>query len=429
MNFAKKFSASEFLVNTGTLIGGTGIAQILPLIFAPLISRLFGTDDFSVYGVFVSMYAILGVLFTLRYDLAVMLPVDEKKAKDVVFLCLTNSFILMIFFFITTILLKNPIIQLFNIEHSSSKWIILVPVSAFFLSVNNVLITWHNRNKQYKIIAGNRILRNGLLTGSNIGFGFVGYGFMGLIFSQIISDAVAAVYYVFAFFRNAMNFRFKVSGRDMLVVAKQYKDFPKFTLPSTFVDTFSAQLPILLIASLYSQTLSGSYFFAYRILAIPIAIIGSAFAQTFYQKFVTSVQQNDFIACLRFLKRSWLLLGTLIIIPAIVLMFWGVPVFSLVFGSEWNESGKIASVLILYIMFAFVSSPTSSTYIALGMQKYNLIFSGSVLIYRFGTLYLGYLLGDFYLGLILLVSFEITEILIYNLIVVIRLKKRIAEKK
>jgi len=422
----RKITSSEFLRNTTTLISGTAIAQVLLLIFAPLISRLFNADDFSVYGVFVAMYSVLGAVITLRYDMAVMLPTEERKARNVVALCMMNALILTIVFFVIALLFRDQIALLFDFE--STSWILLlVPPAALFLALNTILMTWYNRNKQYKVIAANRILRNGLLTGSNVGFGFASFGSVGLILSQILSDGLAACYYLYTYFKNSIGFR--VKRAEINSVAREYSDFPKFTLPATFIDVFSAQLPILLIASLYSKSLSGSYFFAWRILAIPIAIIGSAYAQTFYQKFVSYVQKQDFHFARLFLRKSWLLLGILITIPAVVLFFWGEPLFVFIFGNEWSESGKISSILILYVMFAFVSSPTSSTFIALGMQKYNLVFSSVVLLYRFAAIYTGYILNDFYLGLILLVIFEVIEIIVYNLVALVKLKMLIEKQK
>jgi lipopolysaccharide exporter len=422
VKFTSGISSSEFMVNTVTLIGGTGIAQILPVLFAPLIARLFGTDDFSVYGVFVSIYGIMGVVLALRYEPAIMLPQKERDATSIVFLCLMSALALSVVFFMIALIFRNQIASVFNISQLSA-FLPLIPVSALFFSVNTILIVWYNRNKKYKVIAANKIARNSLLTGSNIGFGFAKTGYAGLIYSQIISDALAAVYYLSLFFRKR-GARKDFSMRNMRKVATEYRKFPMYTLPSTFIDTLSAQIPILLIAALYTQEMSGSYFFSYRILILPLSVIGAAYAQTFYQKFVSYLQISNFNGAMRFLRKSWMLLAGLIIVPGLILASFGQPLFSFVFSSEWAESGKMASILIFYIMFAFVSSPTSSTYIALGMQKYTLIFSVIVLFYRFGTLYFGWLSGDFYLGLKLLVCFEIAEIIIYNLIVVITLRKR-----
>ena len=80
----QKLKSSYFIKNTATLIGGTTIAQALPLLFAPVISRLFLPEDFSLYGIFISIYAIAGSAITLKYERAIMLPVDDNEAKEIV---------------------------------------------------------------------------------------------------------------------------------------------------------------------------------------------------------------------------------------------------------------------------------------------------------------------------------------------------------
>lgn len=411
---------SEFLRNTLLLIGGTTIAQILPFIFSPIISRLFTTEDYSVYAVFISIYSILGSVLTLRYDMAIMLPKDEQKSKVLVMLCFVSSLILSGLFFIIILLFGNHLASLFHIEELS-RWLLLIPLSAFFLSVNNILINWFNRNKQYKTISVNRISRNTVLTAANIGFGFAKSGHSGLIISQVISDGIAAIYYMISYYTKVINRKIHFSISDTKAVMKEYKDFPSFTLPTTFIDTFSMQLPVLMITAYFTPAMSGSYFFAFRILAIPIALIGAAYAQTFFQKFVSFIKDFDIQGARKFLFKSWLLLLSIIIIPAMVLVFFGEPIFTLIFGSEWIESGKISSILIFYIMFAFISSPTSSTYVALRMQKYSLIFGFVVLLYRFSSFYIGYLYGDFYLAITILVICEVIEIIMYNSLAIIKL--------
>ncbi len=418
----QKLKSSYFIKNTATLIGGTTIAQALPLLFAPVISRLFLPEDFSLYGIFISIYAIAGSAITLKYERAIMLPVDDNEAKEIVTISLINSFVFSIFLFIILFLFKSPIASMFPDERIE-QYLLLVPIAAFFLAANNTLINWFNRIQKYKTIASNKIVRNTLLTGFNLGTGFALIGAIGLIISQIISDGIAVSYYFYIYLKNALQFKFTFRFKTLKQLASRYKEFPLFALPATFIDTISMQLPLLMIATLFSQSLSGNYFFAYRILILPVSLIGAAFAQTFYQTFVAHIQQRHYSIALSFLKKSWLLLFAIIIMPAIVLMFWGTPIFTYVFGAEWTESGRIASILIFYMMFSFISSPTSTTYIALDMQKYNLIFSTVVCLYRFSTIYTGYLLNDFYLGLKLLVVCEFIQIAVYNSVIYLRLNK------
>ena len=363
----------------------------------------------------------MGAVATLKYDMAIMLPKEKTKAKYILELCLLNSIVLTFFFFLLILIFEKYLVDLLNLQ-ALSKWMLLLPLSALVLSINNILINWYNRNKQYKTISANRISRNTIITGANIAFGFAKSGHGGLIASQLISDALVASYCLIMYYFKVLNRKIEINLKALKDIAREYKDFPSFTLPSTFIDTFSMQLPILLITAFFSSSMSGSYFFALRILAIPISLIGAAYAQTFFQAFVSYIQRANFYGARCFLCRSWLLLFSLSAVPSIVLFFWGEPLFSFIFGSNWSESGTISSVLIFYIMFSFISSPTSSTYVALRMQQYSLFFGVSVLIYRFFSFYIGYLMNDFYLALKILVTCEVIEIVIYNSVILLKLK-------
>lgn len=421
MKFIHRIKKSEFLKNTTILMSGTIIAQILPIIFAPLISRLFTPEDFSVYGVFFSLYSIMGVALTLGYDKAAMLPNNSKKAIKVINLCLINSIALTFLFFVLIVFFGEYLATLFNLK-TLGKWILLLPLSAFFLSVNNVLITYYNRNKRYNTISKNRISRSVLKTSSNIILGFMKVGHSGLIIGQFISDVLAACFYLIDYYCIDLKKKIQFNCKSFITVAQEYKDFPAFFLPTILIDTISKQLPILLITTFFSSALSGSYFFAMQILALPAALIGSAYAQTFFQRFTSLIQVADYHGARNLLFRSWLLLFSLIIIPAIILIFWAEPLFSFVFGGEWAQSGAISSILIFYIMFAFISSPTSTTYVSLRMQKYSLLFGMLVLTYRFLSFYIGYLKNDFYLALKILVICEIIEIIVYNSVVIFKIQ-------
>ena len=257
----QKLKSSYFIKNTATLIGGTTIAQALPLLFAPVISRLFLPEDFSLYGIFISIYAIAGSAITLKYERAIMLPVDDNEAKEIVTISLINSFVFSIFLFIILFLFKSPIASMFPDERIE-QYLLLVPIAAFFLAANNTLINWFNRIQKYKTIASNKIVRNTLLTGFNLGTGFALIGAIGLIISQIISDGIAVSYYFYIYLKNALQFKFTFRFKTLKQLASRYKEFPLFALPATFIDTISMQLPLLMIATLFSQSLSGNYFFA-----------------------------------------------------------------------------------------------------------------------------------------------------------------------
>ena len=73
-------SLSEYSKNVLTLLSGTVIAQALPILFAPVLTRIFSPEEFAVYGVYIAVVMFCTVLSSGRYELAIILPEDDEKA-------------------------------------------------------------------------------------------------------------------------------------------------------------------------------------------------------------------------------------------------------------------------------------------------------------------------------------------------------------
>ena len=78
----------SFLRGVSVLVGGTAGAQIMSLLAAPLLTRLYTPEDFGLIAVYGSLLAIISVITCLRYELAIPLPEDEGVAANLVMLCL-----------------------------------------------------------------------------------------------------------------------------------------------------------------------------------------------------------------------------------------------------------------------------------------------------------------------------------------------------
>src|SRR6516162_8856822 len=59
---AVKPTESTFLQNMVTLMSGTVVAQALPMIFSPIMTRLFSPADYGVLGVYMALTGMLTVL-------------------------------------------------------------------------------------------------------------------------------------------------------------------------------------------------------------------------------------------------------------------------------------------------------------------------------------------------------------------------------
>jgi O-antigen/teichoic acid export membrane protein len=75
-----KARASVFFRNILVVMAGTGIAQVISIGLAPVISRLFTPSDFGVAGSFEAIAGIIAAGVTLEYSQAIMLPKEREKA-------------------------------------------------------------------------------------------------------------------------------------------------------------------------------------------------------------------------------------------------------------------------------------------------------------------------------------------------------------
>jgi O-antigen/teichoic acid export membrane protein len=415
MNLIKRvFDRSEFLKNSLILITGTTIAQVIPVALSPVISRLFDSDDFAVFGLFFSLAGVISGIAAGTYEFAIVLPKKEVDAKNLMALSIIISVATSLASFLLFLIFHNQVSKLLN-NSRISLWLLLVPVSVLFLTLNSIIGFWFNREKNFKVIGLNKIIRNGTIAFGNILLGVSKLLKGGLIIGQIMGDFVATLVLSGKLLRNN-HFSSEITKLNLKKVAVDFKNFPLFTLPNTLLNNFSYQLPVLLISMWFNPAQTGSYFFSTRILSIPITLIGAAVSQVFYQKFVEIISDGVHDAK-KFLIKVWVILFAIGIVPFGLLFFFGRQLFGFVFGPEWVTAGQISAFLAPMILFMFISSPTSSTYLVLGKQKINVLFGIATFIYRPLAIYIGYLNNDLFTGLKILVILEILEVFIYNAVI------------
>jgi len=88
---------SEFSRNVLTLMTGTTIAQAIPIAISPVLIRIYTSEDFGVFALYMSIASILSVVATGRYEMAIMLPKKDSDAINVVVLSMIISFLLVLY--------------------------------------------------------------------------------------------------------------------------------------------------------------------------------------------------------------------------------------------------------------------------------------------------------------------------------------------
>jgi len=347
---------SEFTKNVLTLMTGTTIAQAIPIAISPILTRLYSPEDFGVFALFISLATIFGSVANARYELAIMLPKQEESAINIVALGLLINIALFLVLSILIWLFHGPLVRLLNSKEISA-WLYFIPVVVFFMGLWNLLTYYNNRKKEYKDIAKATVIKAVITAVVQLVLGFLKQGAVGLISGQMLSQLFANRQLAQNIYRDKRLLA-KLSKLKIIAVAKRYRDFPKFSMPSVFVYSLSQNVTNIIIAHLYSSATLGFFTLVQRVLGMPSSLIGGSIGQVFFQE-ATQEKQRSGKAIKSFrvtLKRL-----TLIGFPIFLLLFFTVEdIFAIVFGQKWRVAGSYAQILIPLFFIRFINTPVSS---------------------------------------------------------------------
>ena len=183
---------SEMIKNVLTLFTGTALAQAVPLILAPVISRIYTDTDFAMFADYISIFSLLSVISTGRYSLAIVPVKDSKDAVNI----LALSFFVSVFVSILSLVLLavlHEYIAAWLDNAELGKWLFFIPVGVFFAGSFEALTYWLNRKQKYKGLAGAKISQSTSIGILNIVLGLLKFKKTGLILSRVTGDLIAGL--------------------------------------------------------------------------------------------------------------------------------------------------------------------------------------------------------------------------------------------
>lgn len=385
----KKLRKNEFIKNVFTLASGTSIAQAIPILASPVLTRIYSPEDYGLLALYTAILPILGHLATGKYELAIMLPKKDEDANAIAWLSIIINLVVSLIALLVIIVFNGKISKLLN-NSEIRFWLYFLPLSVFLLGLSKTFLYKNNRNKSFTNISIAGVSRNFTTTGLRLILGFLGFTPGGLITGNIVGSTVEDSILLNKTYKKK-NFRLEALKKDELIsMAKRYIKFPKFNLLAGLLNSFSLQVPVFFFSSFYNTSIVGFYAHSHRILSMPITIIGRAIGQVFFQKAAEMVNQNKPIGNLTFeLYKKLLLIG---ILPFSIIMGFGDYIFSFVFGNEWIMAGKYAQFLSIWILFNFISSPLSQLISVMEKQEKGLVVNFILLVFRIIPLILGFII-------------------------------------
>lgn len=384
---------NTFAREVSVLIGGTAGAQVLVVLAAPLLTRLYTPEDFGLLAVYAGLLALVGVVASLRYELAIPLPEDDQEAANIVVLSLMIVLVMTLLVSISVIVFGEATAKALGAP-ALANYLWLFPVGVLSSGTYNVFNYWAVRTKDFSRIAGTRVRQ--ALTTIMIQLAAFKLGGAALLLGQVAGQSVGTTILA----RPALALTpFKyILWRSVMAAAGRYRRFPIFLTWDGFFNAAGSQLPPLLLAALFGPVAAGLYSLANRILSAPMSLLGGAIGQVFLANAAAAYRAGEHGLLICKLQANLINIG---MPPAIILILLGPDIFSIVFGEQWRQAGEFARWMAPWLFFSFVYSPLSTLFAVMERQKQVLFFQIILLITRMAAIGIGAMIGDLLTTIIL----------------------------
>ena len=134
----------SFIKSVITLISGTTIAQLIPIIISPVLTRIYSPQDFGTFSFYLSLVAVISIFASGRYELAVMLPKRNIDSFHLVFLSIFLSLFAGIFTMTLVLLFGENATKLIGKPEVNSA-MYLIPLSIAIIGALKAFTYGYNR--------------------------------------------------------------------------------------------------------------------------------------------------------------------------------------------------------------------------------------------------------------------------------------------
>lgn len=357
---------------------GTGISQLIPVLFSPFLARLYTPAQFGDLAIFMAISILAAMVSSGLYELGIVLPKEDIDAKNILgIICILSSI-----FFVLSSIVCFLLVQYFKFE----SFYYLLPFSILFTVSFNAISYWYNRFRKYKLLNFARILQAIVIVSGS--FIFSSLESIGLIYGFVAGGFLVFIIFFIIFIKNLSEITW-IGMKEQLIL---HNKFPKIMLPSSLINTFSSYGPVFFIKRYYNSTTLGSYSMTSRVLTAPSSIISTAVGQIFFKDISEFYQKGDLASIRNQFYNSTKVLFFISIAFFLPLFFLGKELMVFVFGATWFQAGEYMEIIAIGSIIKFVVSPLSIILVVLGkinkLAKWQtLYFITTIIIFSIGSLY------------------------------------------
>jgi O-antigen/teichoic acid export membrane protein len=353
-----------------TIVAGTGAAQLVTILAAPVLTRLYSPSDYGIYSVAVSIL-ILTVVTCLRYDFAIPLPKDDVTAANVLGLALLANLGMSAATCVILLLFGPWLLAQFGAS-VLGPYIVLLAFAQIASGFVSAFTNWAIRTKNFREIGVNRLYQGGALVTVQIGLGLLGFGAPGLLLGTVAGSLAGSVRLAQAAWRTHADAFRRMTWAGIQRAAIRYRRFPIFSSWSALLGQLGVRAPLLLLVAFYGTGVGGQYALAERLCLLPLNLVAASVGQVFIAEGARLVRERPDELHGLFRRTTWNL-ARVAIGPAIIIAVAAPFLTGPVFGQEWRDAGLFVTIMVPMFYFSFVLTSTGDILYVVERQGLQLL--------------------------------------------------------
>ncbi len=362
------FARPTFWKHVITVLSGALGAQALPLLMAPLITRMCTPAQMGAFSVWFGLVAVVAIGATLRLEAAMVLDHSERQQRICFRVVAWSATLVAIA--VTLAAAGGRALDLPFLRQLSWLAILTIGLGAWLTATMQTTLAYATSHNAFGKAATAKVWGASTIALGQVGLLYGGAGGAALITGHLFGLWVGllAARALLSPPRAATGWQLDYDQRRYL---RRHQKFWRFSLPSNLLNVAVGQLPLFLIGMRHGAVAAGLFALTQRVLAAPVALLAASVLEVFKRQSVHDFQTlGNCRQAYRYTFKALLLLG---LGPSVALFLFSPSLFAWIFGEPWRAAGELARILAPLYFLNFIASPLSYVFFVTGKQKVDLV--------------------------------------------------------
>jgi O-antigen/teichoic acid export membrane protein len=369
-----------FWKHATTVLTGAVVAQTLPLLVAPLITRLCTPADLGEFSVWLGIISIASMVGTLRLEAAMILDHDSEAQRTCFSVIAYCSTLLAIILTLAAIL--SNVVGVPQAKKMSWLGLTTIGLGVWLTAYNQAVIAYATSYRAFGKAAMAKVCGAGTIALGQLVLLLVGIKSEALFAGQILGLTIGLFTAIFLL-SPPRPYLSMSPTRSQILYLKKHQPFWRFSLPAGLLNIVAGKFPLFLVGAKYGLFSAGLYALTERILAAPASLLASSVLEVFKRQSVHEFQTTG--NCEEAFRSTFKALVILGSGPVLCIFAFAPDLCARIFGEPWREAGEFARILSPLYFFNFVASPLSYVFFVAGKQRLELAWQVALFITTFAV--------------------------------------------